>query len=62
MIFSKKNAGKWVASKDSEVIASSKNLDVLMKKLEKHKDKKDVRFDLVPKNQYFAGICGIFIR
>jgi hypothetical protein len=55
MIFSKQNAGKWVASKDGAVVASTKKLDALIKKVEKRTDFKNIRFDLVPKTSYFAG-------
>jgi hypothetical protein len=33
MVFSKKNAGKWVASKGERVIATSKTLSTLVKKM-----------------------------
>jgi hypothetical protein len=62
MIFSKKNAGKWVASKGEKVVATSRELNVLVKKVEARKDKKDIRFDLVPPHSYFAGTSGISIR
>jgi hypothetical protein len=55
MIFSPKNAGKWVASKDGKVIASDKKLDTLMSKIEARKDRKDIWFALVPKQAHFAG-------
>jgi len=62
MIFSKKNAGKWVASKGIAVVASSSNLNVLMKKVERRKDKEKIRFDLVPPHQHFAGHYGISLH
>ena len=55
MIFSKKYAGKWVASKEGEVIASGKKLQDVMKRVEKRKDKESISFDVVPPAQYFAG-------
>jgi hypothetical protein len=55
MIFSKKNAGKWVASKGDRIIATGPKLRPLMKKIERRTDKTDIRFDLVPRNSYFAG-------
>lgn len=62
MIFSKKNAGKWVASKGEKVIATSRKLDSLMKKVETRKDRDTLRFDLVPTHSYFAGTSGISVR
>jgi hypothetical protein len=62
MIFSKKNAGKWVASNDGKVIATGKKLPEVMKKVETHKDREAIGFDLVPPQQYFAGSCGIPVR
>lgn len=62
MIFNKKNAGKWVASKDGKIIAASKKLPDLMKKVEKRKDRSTIGFDLVPPQQYFAGLCGVSIH
>lgn len=49
MIFSKKNAGKWVASKGEKVIATGKTLTSVMRTVEARKDKAAIRFDLVPK-------------
>ena len=62
MIFSKQNAGKWVASNGEKVVATGKKLAPLMKKVKSRKDSNALRFALVPKNQYFAGSCGILIR
>ena len=62
MVFSKKNAGKWVASKGEKVIATSKNLPTLMKKVEARKDKAEIRYDRVPRHPYFVGTCGVRIR
>lgn len=62
MIFSKKNAGKWVASKGEKVIATGAKLQPLMKKLQTRKDKDALRFDLVPPHQYFAGPRGVSVR
>jgi HD superfamily phosphodiesterase len=55
MIFSKKNAGKWVASKNGKVVDSSKMLDALLKKVEKRDDRKSISFDRVPGNLNFVG-------
>ncbi len=60
MIFSKKNAGKWVASKDGKVVAAAAKLETLVKKVEARKDHTSVRFDLVPPQQYFAGSCRLW--
>lgn len=59
VIFSKKNAGKWVASKNGKVIAASAKLPTLMKKVASRKDKDAIGFDLVPPQQYFAGAYGV---
>lgn len=59
MIFSKKNAGKWVASKNEKVVATSKNLKVLLKKVEKRDDRKKLWFDLVPKGPFIGTSYGI---
>ena len=58
MIFSKKNAGKWVASKGEKVVATSKSLPTLMKKVNGREDKAAIRYDRVPQHPYFAG-CGV---
>ena len=47
MIFTPKNAGKWVASKDGRVIAAAGKLQSLMKKVEQRSDKEVIRYDLV---------------
>ena len=62
MVFTKKNAGKWVASKGNTVVATSKNLSTLVKKIDARTDKKAIRFDLVPPHSHFAGYCGISVR
>lgn len=62
VIFSKKNAGKWVASKGEKVIATGSKLEPLVKKIEKRKDKDAIRFDLVPPHSHFAGALGIPVR
>lgn len=62
MIFSRKNAGKWVASKDGKVIATATKLPRLMKKVEGRKDRDAIGFDLVPTQQYFAGHRGVPVR
>ena len=50
MHFEAKYAGKWVATKQSKVVDSSKELDTLMKKMAKQEDKKNIRFALIPKH------------
>lgn len=62
MIFSKANAGKWVASNNGKVVATDKKLPALMKKVSKRKDKDKIGYDLVPPHQHFAGSNGIRIR
>jgi hypothetical protein len=54
MIFSKKNAGKWVASKDGKVLAVDARLSTVLKKVKGHKQE-DIRLDIVPKTPYLAG-------
>ena len=54
MVFSKKNAGKWVASKDGKVLAAAPRLSTVLKKVKRHK-KGDIRLDLVPPTEYLAG-------
>ncbi len=56
MIFSRKNAGNWIASKEGKIVGSEKKLETLMKKIEKLKDKSSIRFDKVPPKN-FAGTC-----
>jgi hypothetical protein len=62
MIFTLKNAGKWVASKDGRVIAAAGKLESVMKKVEQRSDKEVIRYDLVPSQPYFAGTCGVPVR
>jgi hypothetical protein len=59
MIFSRKNAGKWVASKDEKIVASEAKLDSLMRRIESRPDRAEIRFDRVPERPYFAGASGI---
>ena len=49
MKFEKKYAGKWVAVKNSRVVASDLTLKNLNKKIEKKYDEKSIRFALIPK-------------
>jgi hypothetical protein len=58
----RKNAGKWVASKGSRVIAVSAKLQSLMEKVEARDDRDLIRFDRVPKHDYYAGCCSIPAR
>jgi Family of unknown function (DUF5678) len=62
MIFSKKNAGKWVASKGGKVIATNAKLEPLMKKIDSRKDKNSICYDLVPPPYHFAGYRGVSVR
>jgi hypothetical protein len=55
MVFSKKNAGKWVASKDDKVIETDKSLENLVNKISDRKDKDRIVFARVPTNLFFAG-------
>ncbi len=58
MVFSKKNAGKWVASKSGKVVATASKLEVLVRKIDTRKDKKSIRFDKVPPAN-FVGFYGV---
>ena len=62
MIFTPKNAGQWVASKDGNVVAAGPKLDAVMKKVQKRKDLSSIRFDRVPKLPYFVGASGVWLR
>jgi hypothetical protein len=54
MIFSKKNAGKWVASKGKKVIAVDARLSGVLKKVKGH-DKNSLQLAFVPKTPFLAG-------
>jgi hypothetical protein len=54
MIYSKKNAGKWVASTNGKVIAADRRLSKVMDKV-KNRDPDTVLLDLVPKTSFLAG-------
>lgn len=59
MIFSRKNAGKWVASKNGKVVDSSKKLETLLKKVEKRSDRRSIWFDKVPPAPFIGASYGI---
>lgn len=59
MIFSKENAGKWVASKNGKVVDSSKKLPALLKRVEKRDDRKKIWFDKVPPAPFIGGAYGV---
>lgn len=50
----KKYAGKWVAIKNSKIIASDDTLTKLSKRVESRNDQKNLRFTLIP-NGFIAG-------
>ena len=54
MIFSKKNAGKWVASKKGKIIATDVTLENILQKVKKYK-KEDLLLNFVPKTPFFVG-------
>jgi hypothetical protein len=54
LIFSKKHAGKWVASKNNTVVETNRSRNALVKKVASRKDKNDIVFDLVPSQRYIA--------
>ncbi len=55
MIFSKKNAGKWVASKNGKAVESARKLETLMQRVEKREDRKELWFDKGPPSSIFIG-------
>ena len=59
MIFSRKNAGLWVASKKGKLVESAKELKTLLRKVEKRDDRGDIRFDKVPPQAFAGGGYGI---
>lgn len=59
MIFSRKNAGKWVAVKNDKIIATNTDLAPLYKKMNNRIDKDLIGYSYVPREQYFAGGNGI---
>jgi hypothetical protein len=59
MIFSKENAGKWVASKKGKVVDTSKKLEVLVKRVEKRADRQSIAFDKVPPPGFVGGAYGV---
>jgi hypothetical protein len=59
MIFSKKNAGKWVASKRGRVVDSSKKLDTLLRRVERREDRGDIWFDKVPPTAFIGCSHGV---
>lgn len=54
MIFSKKFAGRWVASKKGKVVDSSKKLPALLKRIEKREDRRQIFFDKVPPSAFIG--------
>ena len=54
MLFSRKNAGLWVASKKGKLVESAKELKTLLRKVEKGEDRKDLWFTRVPENLNYA--------
>ncbi|MBI3619263.1 hypothetical protein HY213_04505 [Candidatus Peregrinibacteria bacterium] len=59
MIFSRKNAGKWVASKKGRVIDASKKLETLLRRVEQRKDRQNIWFDKVPPAPFVGTSYGI---
>lgn len=55
MVFSKRNAGKWVASKDGKVVVATRSLKEMLKKVDRRPDRDVLKFDLVPPSAFFAG-------
>ena len=59
MIFSRKNAGKWVASKNGKVVDSSKKLETLLRNVEQRPDRKSIWFDKVPPAPFIGTNVGL---
>jgi hypothetical protein len=58
MIYSKKNAGKWVASAGGKVIAADPRLSKVLEQV-KDRDPDTILLDFVPKTTYLAGAHAI---
>src|SRR5204863_6533695 len=54
MIYSKKNAGKWVASKDGKILATDTSLTAVLRKVKRYR-KDDVLLDRVPRTPSSPG-------
>ena len=59
MIFSRKYAGKWIASKEGKVVGSEKKLETLVKKVVNLKNNSAIRFDKVPPKNFAGTSNGI---
>ncbi|MEK7218670.1 MAG: hypothetical protein AAB728_04365 [Patescibacteria group bacterium] len=59
MVFSKKNAGKWVASRNGEVLATSVSLLSLLKRMGRRVDKKTIWYDKIPPAAFAGGSYGV---
>ena len=58
MIYNKKNAGKWVASKKGKVVATDPKLATVLQKVKKYK-KEDIRLHLVPPTPFIIGAVSL---
>ncbi|MBI3619335.1 hypothetical protein HY213_04880 [Candidatus Peregrinibacteria bacterium] len=58
MIYSKKNAGKWVASRKGKVLATDVRLAGVLRKVKDH-DKDSLQLAFVPKTPFLAGFHAI---
>ena len=54
VIFSRKNAGKWVASKNGKVLAADRRLSKVLQQVKGY-DRDAIRLDIVPKTPFLAG-------
>jgi len=59
MEFRQEHAGKWVATRKQKVVDSAKSLQSLVKRVEKRKDRSEVRFARVPKQCIAGSVYGI---
>jgi len=59
MKFTEELAGKWVATKKEQVVDSGRSLKSLVRRVEKRKDRSEVRFALIPKRCIAGSLYGI---
>ncbi|PIR53513.1 hypothetical protein COU76_00510 [Candidatus Peregrinibacteria bacterium CG10_big_fil_rev_8_21_14_0_10_49_10] len=59
MIFSRKNAGKWVASKNGRAVETARKLETLLKKVTKREDQSSLRFDKIPPKAFAGTLYGV---
>jgi len=60
MIFSRKNVGKWVASKKGKIVDSDYDIAILVRRIKQRSDRDSICFDKVPPLN-FIGIAATFV-